>query len=304
MNKIYYLIDLTSYHAVCYASLSSAPPHPVGSASCPDMQFQYLSDLHLEVLQSYEKYEIIPRAPNLILAGDIGQLCDPGLRLFLRSQCRQFERVLYVLGNHELYTISHEQALEICSDLESDAEMDKRLTILYRKRVEVDDIVILGCTLYSNLDLTRHDDSLMLLSDFTRIKNWSVESHLQAHRADSDWLEEQLLQESLRQGRPRKVLVITHFAPTFVNSSNPAKRNEKLDSYFATELLSSPTWQGIDLIKAWVYGHTHWPCDFELGSVRVLSNARGVVFSHNDDNPPDNSSVDQMSFSRDRVIDI
>uniref|UniRef100_A0A060TD13 ARAD1D44022p n=1 Tax=Blastobotrys adeninivorans TaxID=409370 RepID=A0A060TD13_BLAAD len=269
-----------------------------------DMKFQYLSDLHLEVVPSYEKYEIYPRAPYLILAGDIGQLCDPGLRLFLRTQCQQFERVFYVLGNHELYTLSHEQALEICSDLESDVLMDKRLSILYRKRVEVDNVVILGCTLYSNLDLSRHNDSLTLLSDFTRINNWSVESHLKAHRADSDWLKDQLLLESQRQGSPRKVLVITHFAPTFVNSSDPAKRNEKLDSYFATELLSASAWQGIDLVNAWVYGHTHWRCDFELGPVRVLSNARGVVLAHNDDNPLDNNSGNQMAFSKDRVIDI
>ncbi len=69
------------------------------------MRFQYVSDLHLEVGQQYSSYQIPPCAPYLILAGDISRIVPDydDLSIFLAIQCQNFEKVLYVLGNHEFY---------------------------------------------------------------------------------------------------------------------------------------------------------------------------------------------------------
>lgn len=46
----------------------------------------------------------LPTHHYLILAGDIGRLQDyDGLAQFLATQCERFERVFFVLGNHEFY---------------------------------------------------------------------------------------------------------------------------------------------------------------------------------------------------------
>lgn len=81
--------------------MASPPP--------PSPLFQYMSDLHLEVGQQYLTFDFDPRAPYLILAGDIGRLVDYESYLaFLRKQMARYERVFLVLGNHEFYGTSFE----------------------------------------------------------------------------------------------------------------------------------------------------------------------------------------------------
>jgi hypothetical protein len=66
--------------------------------------FQLLSDLHLEV----ERISTAPytfyfpvTAPNLALLGDIGWTRDERLFAWLELQLSRFERVFFVIGNHE-----------------------------------------------------------------------------------------------------------------------------------------------------------------------------------------------------------
>lgn len=65
----------------------------------PKTIFQVMSDLHLEVHQQYAYFNIPPKAPYLILAGDIGRLKDhqPYLE-FLARQCDQFVKVFLVVA--------------------------------------------------------------------------------------------------------------------------------------------------------------------------------------------------------------
>jgi hypothetical protein len=71
-----------------------------------------MSDLHLEfpfrksgnrLAFGYEVFNIEPTAPTLALLGDIGVTVNDGLFVFLEKQLMKFERVLYVMGNHEGY---------------------------------------------------------------------------------------------------------------------------------------------------------------------------------------------------------
>jgi len=59
--------------------------------------FQYVSDLHLE--KSFKS--IIPRAPYLLLAGDIAPLYSSYSKLFFDEYSKRFEKIFYVFGNHE-----------------------------------------------------------------------------------------------------------------------------------------------------------------------------------------------------------
>lgn len=75
--------------------------------------FQILSDLHLEAGQQYSSFKIPPSAPFLILAGDIGRLIDyDAYAAFLAKQTAQFERVFWVLGNHEFYGLSEDWTID------------------------------------------------------------------------------------------------------------------------------------------------------------------------------------------------
>jgi hypothetical protein len=92
------------------------------TASDDFVPVQLLSDLHLEVpfkaradfgqpgpVQGYTIYDFPVRAPNLALLGDIGLVrdADSGFLNWLFAQLKRFERVFFVLGNHEFYGMSH-----------------------------------------------------------------------------------------------------------------------------------------------------------------------------------------------------
>jgi hypothetical protein len=78
----------------------------------PNITIQLMSDLHLEVVRGgrpdYECFSISPssKAEILALLGDIGNICNDRLFVFLKQQTQVFRQVLYILGNHEFYDCS------------------------------------------------------------------------------------------------------------------------------------------------------------------------------------------------------
>ncbi|KAM0136136.1 hypothetical protein ACHAP3_004759 [Botrytis cinerea] len=249
--------------------------------------FQILSDLHLEVCSQYHTFAIPPVAPYLILAGDIGRLIDyEGYLAFLAKQTAQFEKVFLVLGNHEFYHLSHTIALEQAQRLENEAALNGKLVLCHQKRLDIElgdsHTTILGCTLWSKIDDSAREAVQTRIKDLEKIDNWSIDDHIAAHISDLTWLSNQVTEirnqnKSRAEGEPeRKILVITHHAPTIVGTSSPKNSNNPWGSAFATELLGDPSTNWVD-VKAWVFGHTHFTTDFEKNGVRVLSNQRGYV---------------------------
>ena len=118
---------------------------------------QIASDLHIERscndVHDLNNY-IVPKADVLILAGDIGSLYKiKQLEEFLKNLSSLFQAILYIPGNHEFYTMPEYQpigyrALE--KRLESLGQKISNLHILNRGSVLINDICIVGCTLWSN----------------------------------------------------------------------------------------------------------------------------------------------------------
>ena len=70
---------------------------------------------------------------------------------------------------------------------------------------------------------------------------------------------------------------MTHHAPTVGGTSDPkfaAGGPVASGSAFATELVGGPCWDK-ERVRVWMFGHTHWCCDFVREGVRVVSNQRG-----------------------------
>jgi hypothetical protein len=71
-----------------------------------------MSDLHLEFYfqqsgggagPGYSVFDCTPAAKVLALIGDIGLANHDGLFTFLERQLHKYEKILYVMGNHEGY---------------------------------------------------------------------------------------------------------------------------------------------------------------------------------------------------------
>lgn len=255
------------------------------SSACSTRQalrFQILSDLHLEVGQQYEAFNIPPKAPYLILAGDIGRLIDyKPLLAFLERQCQNFEKIFYVLGNHEIYGTSRSNGLSMVDDLQRESCLGKRLIILNRESYCFEDEagpVVLGCTLHSQITAETRAIVKMKIQDFSKIEDWTIDDHNAEHAKDVAWLQSKI--HRLRtdiQNRSRPILVITHHAPSTQGTSIPTDAKNPWSAAFATDLLENPELHEFSNVHTWVFGHTHHTMQAKIGGVNVVSNQRGYA---------------------------
>lgn len=254
----------------------------------PPAAFQVFSDLHLEVGQQYSSWDFPIKAPYLILAGDIGRLADYDVFLsFLERQTNRFQSVFLVLGNHEFYGSSFAEGIVRAQRLVSEPRLQEKLVLLHRRRFDVpdSDVTILGCSLWSHITDSARELVSAKVNDFRRISEWTTSSHNAEHTNDLKWLREQvkmIQQEESRAAKEnrqsqskRKILIVTHHAPSIKGTSEPRFEGSEINTAFATDLLErKEDWKDV---VAWVYGHTHYSTEFQKVGVRVLSNQRGYV---------------------------
>ncbi|KAK0738999.1 hypothetical protein B0T21DRAFT_391276 [Apiosordaria backusii] len=216
------------------------------------------------------------------------------LRQFLLTQLRQFKVVFYVPGNHEPYSSSWEAVnlfLEEFSTLvlqkKREGEALGEFVPLDRTRYQIggEEVTVLGCTLHSFVADEYKEVASRSLNDFYRTKDWSVDSHNNAHEADKKWLNRQV-EEIEREdvGGKRKVVIFTHHSPTTDRRANDARHElvegwEARGSAFRTDLSKEKCWTS-DRVKLWAFGHTHFNGDFwvdgeEGKGKRVYTNQRG-----------------------------
>lgn len=256
----------------------------------PSTKFQILSDLHLEIGSQYNSFSIVPTAPYLILAGDIGKLADYDSYVsFLRTLASNFEKIFLVLGNHEFYGLTYEETEEAAKKLEQEESLSGNLVLLHQIRYDVPytNVTILGCTLWTHVPTSASDIVRIKVKDYRNIQGWSVEAHNSAHNSDILWLKEQLYSiQQANHNKPgkerRRVIVVTHHAPLFKGTSRPEHITNPWTCAFASDTLREAA---VESVKVWVYGHTHFSTDFidKESGIRVIANQRGYVLPGQDE---------------------
>jgi predicted phosphohydrolase len=235
------------------------------------MKLYVLSDVHLES-GDFE----VPRvdADAVIIAGD--------LHVGVRGLAWAAERlpdvpILYVLGNHEYY---HESIGELGNQMRATAaEVDDRIKVLDRTEFELNGVVFLGATLWTDFGLAGDRIEGMAqaweaLTDFWVIRTGldrrrlEPEDVLSIHNRDLQWLE-----QSLAKHVGARVVVVTHHPPSASSVPAPALLHP-WSSVYASRLDHVVESSGANL---WVHGHIHAPVDYMIGRTRVLSNPRGYA---------------------------
>lgn len=269
------------------------------TAAATTFVFQPHSDLHLEMLGSLQSLPDIPAlSPNLVLAGDIGVVSrGPGYFEYVRAQAEKFERVFVVPGNHEFY-----RGLIMDTILKCEEEFEKMPNVFFMNRsaVEIGGLRVVGCTLWSDipLPLTAYIELAIMDYRMTGTVAWSstmaqlppatqtrlrrmpevrrslskkmttANDTMEWHREDIQFINEEI---ASAKAAGKKVLILTHHAPTHRESAPPEYRGNPLNHAFATSLehmMAEP-------VLAWVYGHTHFAHDQFIQGVRVLANPWG-----------------------------
>lgn len=162
-------------------------------------------------------------------------------------------------------------------------------------------VSVLGCTLWSRLAPAHVATIHRGLNDFRMIDGLDPSVYQSLHARDVAWLAERITR--IRKREPwRRIVVMTHHAPTVADTSDPGHDGSVMNSAFATELTGEKWWKaGVGGgregpgsegepeggLKVWLFGHTHWPCDFERAGVRIASNPRGYRSNGEDGYEPD-----------------
>jgi predicted phosphodiesterase len=232
------------------------------------MRLHILSDLHLEFGEDVKIPET--NADVVVLAGDIN-LGPKGLR-WARKQFPKLP-VIYVLGNHEFYRHS----LPSLTNLLKNEADGSHIGVLENDSVDIGDFTFLGCTLWTDFQLTGKPAAAMQIaedgmSDFHTIR-FSPEHRLlsprdtaRLHGGSVSWL-----RKALAKCDPKRTVVITHHAPS-ARSEAPYHADSVLKPAFSSDLDSLIEQSGVPL---WIYGHTHYNTEFKIGETRVMTNQRG-----------------------------
>ncbi|GAP91883.1 putative Ser Thr protein phosphatase superfamily [Rosellinia necatrix] len=250
-------------------------------------RFQILSDLHLETPISqplYQKFRLCVGGSHVLMLGDIGLVLDDALFSFLRDLLTKARgsRFFYILGNHEPYRTTLSDAIARLRAFEEEArcQYGGRFVFLSRDRFDVNaDTTILGCTLWSDVLPQQATEVNTLLTDFHEsngIRDWTLESHVEEHRKDRDWLNSQV--RRLEETEPqRQIIIATHHSPTLdPRAVEPAHQSSSVSSAFATDMSKDLCWAST-AVRLWVFGHTHYNCGFrdEATGKLVVANQRG-----------------------------
>jgi len=223
------------------------------------MKIQIYSDLHLENCKIYP--QIKPYCDVLILAGDIGKINSLNFYNFMEYCSKNWKYVLYIKGNHECYDEDFETV---------DSTIIKLLlnftNIFYLNNSSkvIDGYEFIGSVFWT---LTTNRIPIYI-NDFNKINNFTYDTYCDNHNKDLKYLTEQLNKKS-----NYKKVFITHFPPILKNTSNPIYKNELtlIKKYFANNISN----ELLNLSNFWIFGHTHWSCDFFINNTRLISNAKG-----------------------------
>lgn len=231
--------------------------------------FQIASDLHIEYrnndIHSPWDY-IIPEAEILILAGDIGSFYKINqLQSFLTEVCSKFKFVIYVPGNQEYYMTDGYKPLRknILDNRIFELENKlKNLHILNQSSLIIDDICITGCTLWSKPEIK-------LPKYLVRIYGITTELYETYHNQDLNYIEKMI---NFCQASKLKLVVVTHYCPTYLVLNGSKKRDRFVSLYISNldYLLSKSQ------VHTWICGHIHRNFDFQTeNETRVIGNQLG-----------------------------
>lgn len=245
-------------------------------------KFDVVSDLHFDHFvgsgdagtKFLESVFLKPTAPNLLVAGDIGNWYSEHALFytdyFFNLVRHKYQNVVCVLGNHDYYLFGLDKESSPVAKYRERYSDYKNVHFLSLSdapsTVKIEDTTVIGGTLWSDLDPTYELDIVRRLNDFWYVHGLTAKDY--RDRFTKELLE---LDRLLEIHKDEKCVVLTHHAPTFYTT--PMYKDSPLQSAFCTDL--TRMFLSRSNIKAWVFGHTHVKAELEIGGVKLIENSFG-----------------------------
>jgi Icc-related predicted phosphoesterase len=255
------------------------------------MKVSVVSDLHLEF-----GYQELPGGEVLVLAGDIAEARginkqhhstkvtqdqpDHFYRCseFFKWECAKYDRVFYVMGNHEHYHGRFDKTYHVLK-----AIMPDNVSVLENDVVEYQGVMFMGATLWTDLNKGDPLTAMTLkhgMNDYSAIQNYYPAKDLYHkltpdHTAETHFKTKQYFKTVLELNRDKPFVVITHHGPSFQSVNDKYKHDSTMNGGYCSAMDEFVL--DHENIRVWLHGHMHDPVDYMIGNTRVLSNPRGYV---------------------------
>lgn len=258
------------------------------------MRVNVISDLHLE----FGDLEL-PGGDVLIVSGDAcesrtlsrykydplnilgdngigGKRLDRAARFFKEECSEKYRKTIYVMGNHEHY---HSKFHKTYTELA--AELPENVHLLERGHIEIDGVLFLGATLWTDCN---RGDPLCINTLQYGMSDYKAITYLDAARSvyrkllprdtiDDHHKSKQYIAKMCEENRGKQIVVCTHHAPSYASIAPHWVHDRDFNGGYASDLsnliLDNPE------IKVWTHGHMHDPSDYMIGDCRVICNPRG-----------------------------
>ena len=268
------------------------------------MKIALWSDLHLEFQDSFPTWKN-PGADVLILSGDTCLAEDlrktphieidhvPSLnknwrgfdarryRKFFSHVNSEFDKVFYVMGNHEHYDGRWERTEQVLRD---EFTHYPNIQLLEETKVVVDDVVFLGASLWT--DMNKEDPLTMLsardfMNDYKHISNHTTGQYrklspndtVKKHKQTLGWLRFMLQEDK------RKTVVVGHHAPSWQSIHVHFAQQSLMNGAFVSNL--DDFILDHEHIALWTHGHVHNEFDYMIGQTRIVCNPHGYPHEKN-----------------------
>ncbi len=214
----------------------------------------------------------------LLLPGDVDIFKHLHKSISILSE--RFKYIIFVPGNHEFYSGNLPTAVNKIRD---SLKKFSNVFVLNKNSILLDQVLFIGCTLWSDMNLrnplTMYFAKLQM-NDYSNIRTgpdyepWK--KHLDPQNTvDIHYEHKKFVFEKLKENKDRKIVVLTHHAPSFLSIPDQFK-GEDLNGCYASELGYQIEEFGPDL---WVHGHIHDSKDYTIGNTRIATNPYGYYNS-------------------------
>jgi len=243
------------------------------------MLIRPVSDLHLEFSYGNMRLNELPTDKDtvLILAGDIGLASKPHTYMdFFHDKANRFRDVIYIMGNHEHYKGSFS-----CSKgrVKDNLAEFVNVHVMEKESLVIDDTVFIAATLWTSMnnhDILCMEQSRLTMNDYTTIRHGTSAEPWKRKLKPIDTVEDHLnakhyIFEEIKKHKDKKVVVISHHAPSFKSVPEEFK-GDTINGAYASELFEDIMEHNPDI---WIHGHTHNSFNYMVGDTNIICNPRG-----------------------------
>ncbi len=268
--------------------------------STPGLQFiRPISDIHLDFDIAKGNFPWTPpgltedHLTALVIAGDIWhsrKYLSYANKSWLADRAERFRYVIFVLGNHDYWGGTYNNEIISVNAIIKQQGL-KNVFLLQDNIVDLEGIRFIGGTLWTDFNkqdpLTKMSWKNIMLPDATKIKKYvnyidhegknvvtytklSETDLLESHQKTKKFI----FKNSKKNKNIKKLVVVTHMAPSFLSIDEVFKNSFIDNGYFYSELGNEIADSEIDY---WIHGHTHNSKNYLINNTNIINNPRGYV---------------------------